>query len=128
MPQRATSTSFKKGQVANPNGRPRLEVVEYAKTRLAELTPAALDHLQRMLGATIVDDDGNDTPDDAMRERGMLICLERVLGKAVERKELSGADGGKIQIEDSTPTIRLLLQQALASEAKVIEAKDITDE
>jgi hypothetical protein len=50
--------------------------------------------------------------------------LNRAHGKVVERKELTGADGGKIQIEDSTPSIRLLLQQVLeASAPKVIDVE-----
>ena len=49
--------------------------------------------------------------------------MDRTQGKAIERKELTGADGGKIQIEDSTPAIRVLLQAAIAEETKVIEVK-----
>jgi hypothetical protein len=45
--------------------------------------------------------------------------------------EVSGPAGGPIavkQIEDSTPSIRLLLQQALgASEPKVIEGEDLAE-
>jgi hypothetical protein len=31
------------------------------------------------------------------------------------------------QIEDSTPSIKLLLQQALGNEPKIIDAKDVTE-
>lgn len=120
MPKHATSTSWEKGKSGNPAGRPKLEVIEYAKVRLAQLSPAALDHLERMLSAIDID---TGEPDDLMRERGMNVWFDRVLGKAVERKELTGADGGKIQIEDSTPSIRLLLQQALPQEVKTIEGE-----
>lgn len=39
--------------------------------------------------------------------------LERLHGKVVEKKEISGADGGAIKIEDNTPSIRVLLTAAL---------------
>jgi hypothetical protein len=41
----------------------------------------------------------------------------------VVRNEVSGPAGAPIQIEDSTPSIRLLLQAALPQEAKVIDAE-----
>jgi hypothetical protein len=64
------------------------------------------------------------------RRFAVQTVMDRAYGKAVERKELSGPDGGKIPIEDSTPSIRLLLQQALGAEPKVLDAaadEDTTD-
>lgn len=110
----ASSTSFKKGQVANPNGRPRLTPERFEfKQAMESLLPLAWQRLHEMLASD----------DQKKHEFAIPIVFDRTQGKAIERKELTGANGGAIQIEDSTPAIRLLLQAAIEAETKVIEVK-----
>lgn len=112
MPKHATSTSFQKGKSGNPAGPPTKNVIERARSTLQEFLPQAFGHLQAMFDAKI-DREGHSEPDMATRERAMHIVFDRNLGKMVEKKEISGADGGAIKIEDNTPSIRLLLTAAL---------------
>lgn len=43
------STKFEKGQSGNPHGRPKMP--EWAKEKLSELTPQALERLEKILNA-----------------------------------------------------------------------------
>lgn len=114
MPRHATSTSFKKGQSGNPTGSAKASHERYEfKAALEAMLPLANQRLQEML----------DSDDFEKHRFAIPLIHDRTQGKAVERKELTGADGGKIQIEDSTPSIRLLLQQALPQEVKTIEGE-----
>jgi hypothetical protein len=109
-----SSTSFKKGQVANPTGRPPLTPERFEfKQAMERLLPIAWQRLDEMLAS-----------DDFEKHKFAIpIVFDRTQGRAIERKEVTGAAGGAIQIEDSTPAIRLLLQAVIADETKVIEAK-----
>lgn len=105
---------FKKGQSGNPKGKAPLTSEHYEfKRALEAMLPLANQRLQEML----------DSDDFEKHRFAIPLIHDRTQGKAVERKELTGADGGKIQIEDSTPSIRLLLQQALPQEVKTIEGE-----
>lgn len=109
-----SSTSFVKGKTGNPSGRPPMTPEKFEfKEAMAAMLPKALTKLRDML----------ECDDFEERRFAVQTVLDRNLGKAIERKELTGADGGKIQIEDSTPSIRLLLQQALPQEVKTIEGE-----
>ena len=100
-----------------------LERFEF-KQAMESLLPKAVGVLAEMLEAMLPSGE----IDRSVRERGMHIVFDRTQGRVVERKELTGANGAAIQIEDSTPAIRLLLQQVMADEApKVIEAEKSDD-
>ena len=111
MPQHATSTSFKKGQSGNPAG-PKTGIKRTIQELFGPLEPLAMANVLEFL----------QDEDKAVRVEMTRYVIERLHGKVVERKELTGADGGKIQIEDSTPSIRLLLQQAIG-DVKTIEGE-----
>lgn len=120
MPKRATKTSFVKGKSPNPGGVPKggrppefKDKIAAAKAKFQDLLPAAFDVLDQMFNAEFVTKAGKREPNMALRTEAMHIVLNRNLGMVVERKEISGADGGAIKIEDNTPSVRLLLQSAL---------------
>lgn len=119
MPQHATKTSWKKGKSPNPAGRPPMSPEKYDfKLALERMMPLASQRLREML----------ESDDFEKHKFAIPIVYDRYLGKAIERKELTGAGGGAIQIEDNTPSIRLLLQQALPAEepTKTIDG-EVTD-
>lgn len=62
--------------------------------------------------------------DPIMQWDATRYVIERLHGRLVERKEVTGADGGALQIEDHTPSIKMLLQQVLnPPEPKVIDVE-----
>lgn len=83
------------------------------KLALERMMPLASQRLREML----------ESDDFEKHKFAIPIVYDRHLGKAIERKELTGAGGGAIQIEDNTPSIRLLLQQALPQEPVTIEVE-----
>lgn len=88
------------------------------KQAMESLLPKAWEELGRMLMAE----------DFEERRFAIQTVMDRTQGKAVERKELTGANGAAIQIEDSTPAIRLLLQQVIEHETKVLDVKGESDD
>jgi hypothetical protein len=105
-----SSTSFPKGKSGNPAGM-KQGIKRTIHDLFGPLEPLAMENVRQFLT----------DKDKAVRVEMTKYVIERLHGKVVERKEVTGADGGKIQIEDSTPAIRLLLQQVIAAETKVIE-------
>lgn len=110
MPKHATSTSFKPGQSGNPAGS-KPGIKRTIQELFGPLEPQAMANMQEFL----------QHKDLAVRVEMTKYVIERLHGKLVERKELSGPNGAPIPIEDSTPAIRLLLQQG--GGPKVIEVK-----
>lgn len=108
MPQRATKTSFTKGKSGNPAGTKPLPPEIIAERReareLAQLhTQEAIETYLRWMRSN----------DAVASIQAADRIIDRGWGKVIERKEISGADGGAIKIEDNTPAIRVLLQAAL---------------
>ena len=68
------------------------------KEAFIQLLPKAWQRVSEMLESTADFDE---------RRFAVQTVMDRSYGKVVERKELSGPDGGKIPIEDTTPSIRL---------------------
>jgi hypothetical protein len=119
-PRQANNTSFKPGKCPNPGGVPKgmtradhRDQIALAKGKFHALLPKAFYVLEQMFKAENVGKNGKKKPDLATREIAMNIVFNRALGMVVEKKEISGADGAPIQLQDNTPAIRLLLQQAL---------------
>lgn len=79
---------FKPGKSGNPGGRPKEnhEVVELARKH----TKAAISRLAEWLKS--------DNPKASVS--AAIALLERGHGKAVQRAEITGADGGPIKTED----------------------------
>lgn len=132
-PRRANSTVFKKGKCPNPGGVPKgmtreehRDRIALAKGKFQDLLPKAFYVLEQMFKAENVGKNGKKKPDLATREIAMNIVFNRALGMVVEKKEISGADGAPIRIEDNTPSVRLLLQSALPN--LIIDATDGNDE
>jgi hypothetical protein len=104
-PKRPGNPAWVKGVSGNPVGR-RAEIVRDKGMELCRMASAE---------AIQVYIDGLKHPNVEIR----LTCADRILdrawGKVVERKELAGPGGSALQVEvqDNTPTIRLLLDAAL---------------
>lgn len=108
MPKRATSTSFQKGKSGNPLGGavvPKAVLIERRDAReMAQLyTQEAIETYAKWMRSS----------DPLISMQAIDRIIDRGWGKVVEKKEISGADGGAIKIEDNTPSVRILLQQAL---------------
>lgn len=110
MPKHATKTSFGKGVSGNPAGRKK-QTPEYFefKAAIAALLPTAVERVSEMLDATHKDG----TADMQTRERAIHIVFDRNIGKLAQVTEITGKDGAAIQIEDNTPSIKILLAAAL---------------
>lgn len=76
--------AFKKGQSGNPNGRAPLP--EDVKIKLRNLTPKALDTIERHMDSKI----------PAVAVKAAEIALSYNIPKAQQLIELTGADGGPI--------------------------------
>ena len=88
MPRHATATSLKKGQSGNPKGSlPVTPEKREFKEAFILLLPKAWERVAEML---------DPTADFEERRFAVQTVMDRAYGKAVERKELSGPDGGKI--------------------------------
>lgn len=90
---------------------------------IVSLLPKAIAKLSEQLDATFGD---SETPDYVTRERAINIVLERAVGKVPDRKELTGKDGGPMQIEDNTTNVTVLLRAALGGvkvDSDVIEGE-----
>lgn len=110
MPKHATRTSFQKGKSGNPAGlKPGVR-----KTILELFGP-----LENLMMENVAEFLRHKDPN--VRGDWTRYGLERLHGKVVERKEISGVDGGAIRIEDNTPDVRLLLIQAIPT--KTIEGE-----
>lgn len=108
MPKRATKTSFQKGKSGNPAGKPPVSPAALIERRdareMAQLyTQEAVETYAKWMRSS--------DPVISMQATDRLI--DRGWGRVVEKKEISGADGGAIRIEDNTPSIKILLQTAL---------------
>lgn len=108
MPQHATKTSFVKGKSGNLKGKPPLtEILKAEHIDARELCRALTERAIKVYAEGLTHKDHN------IR----VLCADRIIdrgwGKVVEKKEITGAEGGAIKIEDNTPSVRILLQQAL---------------
>lgn len=106
MPKHATRTSFVKGKSGNPGGLTKTDAAKRLTIQdlFGPLQDQAMDNIKGFL---------RNDKDKRMQWEVTQYVVERLHGKVVERKEISGADGGAIKIEDNTPSVRILLQQAL---------------
>lgn len=100
---KAVSTSFKPGQSGNPSGRPK--ILKNLQELARELTPKAIAALEAALA------------NPRERVAAATVILDRGYGKAPQRIEATGADGGPIQTQsvDDRPPIELLLAAARAA-------------
>ena len=80
---------FQKGQIANPNGRPRRTIEEkYLKAFNAAFKPEDVKEVIGMLKKAAMRGD----------VRAAQLLLSYGLGTPIQRSEVSGADGGNIRI------------------------------
>jgi hypothetical protein len=106
MPQHATRTSWKKGQAGNPEK--KVGPATLIKRTIAELFAV---HEQTAINEIVKL--ATKSKSENMRYTASTYIIARVRGEIPKPVEVSGKDGGKIQVEDSTPAVMLLIASAL---------------
>lgn len=99
--------TFKAGQSGNPQGRPRKRekhagAIAKAEQKIAQKLPTLIDNMLLLANGVTVSEviDGMPViytrpPDRAANE----YLINRIMGKPIERKEVTGAEGGPIPVE-----------------------------
>ena len=81
---------FKKGQTGNPGGRPKKTQEEYDLEAACKLkSEAALGVIEKLMAAA---------DKDSVKLAAATFILERAYGKAVQKSEVTGKDGGPLAL------------------------------
>jgi len=114
--QNLTAPRFQPGQSGNPGGRPKKKLTDKLEARLD--TPIPGDKNGRTYGDLFIEKlvrRACNRSDTAAKE-----IFDRVEGKALQRMELSGPEGGPVEVssEDLARRIREILNKARARAGK----------
>ena len=110
MGKRDSSGRFLKGHTGNPGGRPKIlaEVLELARAH----TNKAIDRLAQLM----------DSPEDDVALRAGEALLTRAWGRPLQSTQITGADGGAIDINVNGMSDAELAVKAVEA-AKVLAAE-----